>query len=322
MNVVKVAIVGAGFMATEHARAFSALSNVKVVGVHSRSNESASRLAKVYDAAVFASVSEMYEGTKADVVVVAVPELAILNVASKVFCFPWVCLLEKPAGLNLAEAEILLKESKMRKSTVYVGLNRRSYSSTRQVLKILSQDSSPRIINIFDQQDMKFALKIGQPEEVVNNWMYANSIHLIDYFTLLGRGEVESVDIIEPWQPKKPGLVLAAIRFSSGDFGLYQAVWDGPGPWAVTVTTENSRLELRPLEKLTVQQRGERISVERPIEVIDEDFKAGLLYQAQQLLSVLVNEYTELPSLSVATQSMRLVARIYGLDRIAYKDVL
>jgi predicted dehydrogenase len=321
-DTIKIAIVGAGYMAQEHAKAFAALPGVSIVGVHSRTAAKADELAQRYGARRFDSIAEMYEGTRADVVIGAVPELSMPDVARQCFAYPWICLLEKPVGLDLPQAEALLRSSQELGATTYVALNRRSHSSTRQVMQELAEDASPRVINVLDQQDMAIARDIGQPEPVVLHWMYANSIHLVDYLTLLGRGEIVKVDIIKPWTPEQPGLVVAGIHFSSGDFGLYQAVWNGPGPWAVTVTTANSRLEMRPLEKLTVQRRGERRFAEVATDTVDTDFKPGLHFQAQRIIAGVRGEAVGLPTLADATRSMRLVARIYGLDDASEHHVL
>ena len=312
---VKIAIVGAGYMAHEHARAFAAVPGALIVGVHSRTHSRADDLAQAYAAPRFDTIREMYERTRADVVVAAVPELSMPEVAEQCFAHPWTCLLEKPVGLDVYQAERLLSLSDKAGVATYVGLNRRSHSSTRKLVQELADDDSPRLINVLDQQDMEVASALGQPESVVKNWMYANSIHLVDYFSFLGRGEVQAVDIVKPWTPDRPGRVVAAIRFTSGDFGLYQAVWDAPGPWAVTVTTEKNRMEMRPLEKLHLQHRGERKSVEVPTDAVDTEFKPGLYIQAQQIIEGIRGSEVSLPTLADATRSMRLVARIYGINK-------
>jgi hypothetical protein len=107
--------------------------------------------------------------------------------------------------------------------------------------------------------------------------------------------------------------VSSTIRFSSGDVGVYQAVWNGPGPWSVTVTNPSVRLEMRPVEKLAVQRRGERRLSEIEPQSIDSEFKPGLRYQAEQLLAALEGRATSLATLEEATRSMALCAKLYGL---------
>lgn len=310
---ITVALVGAGYMATEHARAFASLPGVRIVGVCGRSRERAHALADQYGARVFDDVATLHRETAAAVVVVAVNELAMRGVCEAVFCHPWTCLLEKPVGLDLAEAQALLAVAQHLGSQAFVALNRRAYASTRQALAELDAGHGPRLVSVLDQQDLAAATAGGQPPAVVRNYMYANSIHLVDYFNCFCRGQVTTVHNAQPWNAAAPGHVVATVHYDSGDCGVYQAVWNGPGPWAVTVTNDDVRVELRPLERLGLQRRGERRLTESPADPIDSAYKPGLLWQAKQTLAALRGEPHGLASLDEATRSMTLVADLYGL---------
>ncbi|MDM4767517.1 Gfo/Idh/MocA family oxidoreductase [Pelomonas sp. SE-A7] len=313
MKQWKIAIVGSGYMAQEHAKAFASLPGVQIVGVAGRSRQRAEALAAQYGTAVNDSVDALYAATQADAVVVAVNELSAREVCLAAFRHPWVCFLEKPVGVDLPQAEEIAAAAASAGTRAYVALNRRSYASTRQALAELATDDSPRLISVLDQQDMVSAREGGQPDEVVRNYMYANSIHLIDYLNLFGRGEIVSVQPTQAWNAEQPGHVVATVHYASGDVGVYQAVWNGPGPWSVTVTNSQVRLEMRPLEKLGVQRRGERRLTEAPADPVDTDFKPGLRHQAEQIVAVLEGQPTRLASLAEATRSMALCADIYGL---------
>lgn len=321
MTRYKIAIVGAGNMATEHARAFASLPDVSIVGICSRSPEHAADLARAYGARSFNDVREMYEATRADVVVVAVNELSMPAIATTCFEYPWTCLLEKPVGIDVQQAEEILAASVSTSAKCYVALNRRSYGATRRAIQELDADPSPRLIDVLDQQDMAGARALGQPELVVQNYMFANSIHLIDYMHIFGRGKVTGVDHISSWDRERPGFVAAAVHFDSGDTAVYQAVWDGPGPWAVSVTACQMRLELRPLERLRIQRRGERRLTEITQDPDDVEFKPGLRHQAALVLSSLQQEVSGLASLADATRSMRLCAALYGMaGRLHFRE--
>jgi predicted dehydrogenase len=308
----KIAIVGAGYMAAEHAKAFAALPDVIVAGICSRTRARAEALASTCGARVFDSIAEMHRETRADAIIVAVNELSMRAVCEACFAYPWAVLMEKPVGVDLADAEQILAAARKAGTRAFVALNRRCYAATRQALAELADDASPRLISILDQEDQVAARAAGQPEAVVRNWMYANSIHLIDYFRLFGRGEIVDVSHVVPWTPERPGFVVTGLRFSSGDVGLYQAVWDGPGPWSVTVTTGQVRLEMRPLERLGIQRRGDRRLAEQPADPVDTAFKPGLRYQAEQLIKVLEGKPPALATLADAAYSMALCADIYG----------
>lgn len=313
---VKVAIVGAGYMASEHLKAFEATGEAEVVGITSRTRARVEALVADHDGIeIFDSLEQMYEKTRADIVVVTVTELYMAEIAKRCFEFPWLVLLEKPAGYNLADARSIQHAAHSKKVRVHVALNRRAYSSTRQALEVLEGNEGPRFIKVLDQQDQHAALTIHKnPPLMVENYMFANSIHLIDYLRVLGRGEVVSVENVVKWDPAAPGIVLALITFSSGDTGLYEGVWNGPGPWVITVNTPDKRLEMRPLEQVSVQLKGERRSQALAIDEADSLYKPGLLFQAQQAILASLGQKNVLPDIDDSFKSMELVANIFNMD--------
>lgn len=317
---IRIALVGAGYMAGEHARAFGDLPGVRVIGVVGRNQDRARALADTYGADVFDDVAAMYEATKADAVVVAVNELSMPAVAESVLRLPWLSLFEKPVGLTLPAAQAILKTARTHGATAYVALNRRSYSSTLNALDLLAQDAGTRLISVLDQQDLESVRQANQPESVIRNYMFANSIHLIDYFLRFGRGTVEQVQVTSPWNDSDPGYVTASLQFSSGDHGVYQAVWRGPGPWAVSVTNPAIRAEMRPLESLQVQKRGERKLVEVSGDELDRNFKPGLHRQARELCRAIRGETPDLCDLEENFRSMLLCAQIYGFAPLPDKN--
>ncbi len=311
-SVCRVAVVGAGYMAREHIRAFQDIPGVEVAGIHSRTPARAEALAaEMHVPGVFGSIADLYSGTHADLVVVAVPELSVNGACRACFEHPWTALIEKPAGYDVVDAEDIERAANAKQRRGFVALNRRHYASTRAVIADLAEQQGPRLIVVRDQQDPVAALQAGQPPLVVKNWMYANSVHVIDYFTVMARGRVSAVDRVIPWNPLEPRYVAAKVTFDSGDVGLYEAIWDGPGPWAVTVNTPQKRWELRPLERAAFQARGTRALVPVDSDPIDERFKAGLRHQAQLAVAAAAGETTPLPTLADALVSMRLVRSIY-----------
>jgi predicted dehydrogenase len=310
----KVAFVGAGYMGTEHAKAFADVPGVEMSGIFSRTRERAEKLAQeVGIKAVYDSVEELYEKTHADLVVVTVTELSMNEVSRACFAFPWTVLLEKPAGYNMPDALEIHAAAEAQGRNVYVALNRRFYAATRAALADLDTIKAPRFIKMQDQQDQATALKYGQPEEVVANWMYANSIHMVDYFTAFGRGKVVEVENVFPWTPDTPGIVVAKLVFDSGDTGLYEGVWNGPGPWAATIQTSEKRWEMRPLEQAAFQAAGSRKLESIEGHEWDTAFKPGLRMQAEQAIRAALGEENDSVTLSESLESMRLVQRIFGL---------
>jgi predicted dehydrogenase len=309
----KVAFIGAGFMSVEHIKAFKSISNVELSGIQSRTFSKSESVAQQFGIkGVFGSIKEMYDSTHADIVVVSVSVASTLEICKEIFQFPWTILIEKPAGHNLSAANSIFEMAKANIRNVFVAFNRRQYSSTRSLISALENDGEKRFVSVLDQQDIILARKTGHPELVLQNWMFANSVHLIDYLLLFCRGEVLSVDTAHDWSYNHPEIVISKVTFTSGDVGLYQAVWNRPGPWAVSVTTKNRRWEMRPLEQLTTQAYGSRVIENIEIDKIDLEYKAGLRYQAEELIKASDRKKHNLPNLEDSLRTMNLVAKIYG----------
>jgi predicted dehydrogenase len=256
----------------------------------------------------------MHAETGADLVVTAVRELDLVGVCRQSFLFPWTHLIEKPLGHDLAEARVLSQMSLEKGTRVYAAFNRRFYSSTLQAMAGLQGETSARLVSILDQEDPDSALAAGQPHAVVENWMFANSIHVIDLFRVFCRGNPTTVRPMLPWRGLGTELVSGEVVFDSGDVGLYQAVWNRPGPWSVTVSTKTKRLEMRPLEKLTCQPAGSRVAQEVEIDPVDRDFKPGLFRMAEAAVAAVRGLQNELPTMECSLRSMELVAALYGKE--------
>jgi predicted dehydrogenase len=308
-----VAIVGAGAMALEHTRAFKDAPGVSLVGITSRTRERAQSLAEdVGIERVFDCIDEMQKHARPDLVVVAVSAQSMYQVGLEALSFDWTVLLEKPPGLSPADTSRLLSAAEDYDTKVYLGLNRRFMSSTRAVLSRLSTDSGQRHIVVEDQQDMNQIRALDHPEIVVNSLMYANSVHLIDYLTLFGRGDVVNVEQVTPWNPDEPDVMVAYVEFSSGDTGTYTCMWNRPGPWSATVTTADVRLEMRPLEEATVQEAGSRITIQFESSDWDQSFKPGFRLQAEEAVRAAMGEPSNLPTLLEASKTVRLIESIYS----------
>ena len=308
----RVALVGAGGMISEHGRAFADVPGVKLVAITNRTRSKAVEVAKELGGlAVYDTIDEMWAETKADIVIMAVYETAILDVAKNIFSYPWAVFMEKPIGLDLLEAREVGKAAAKAERQVWVGLNRRALGSTTAALDDLADDPGPRFIHVQDQQSLETARVIGHAENVVENWMYANSIHLVDYLLAFGRGKATGIEQIVPWSFNEPGIVIAKVAFESGDIGLYEAIWNGPGPWACTVSTPRRRWELKPLEAAKFQNADERILHNVDEVAADANFKPGFRLQAERVVEAWRGKETTAPTIADALQTTELVASIY-----------
>ena len=299
-------------MAREHIRAFKDVPGVTLAGITNRTREKAESLATEFGIPVVSSgIDRLYAETQADVVQVSLYETAIHGAMQRVLSHPWTVQMEKPIGLNVLEAEGILSDAKREGRKVYAGLNRRTLSSTVAVLQDLAEHPEPRYIHVQDQQSLAIARSIGHDPAVVKNWMYANSIHLVDYLLVFGRGTIEELAVLKRWDEADPGVVLAKVVFSSGNVALYEAIWNGPGPWACSVSTPRRRWELRPLERASYQNAGTRTIIAVEPDGWDKSFKPGFRRQAGQVVAAWRGEKNSQATIEEGVAAMRLVSRIY-----------
>jgi predicted dehydrogenase len=310
--MIKIAVIGAGYMAHEHIKAFQAVGGATIAGVMGRSPTNVKNICEEFGILAQAkSVSELYEKTRADALLVAVNEAASPRLLNEALDYPWVILAEKPISLKIADAKQIEQKRAMLNRQVFVAMNRRHYASTRQSQRLLESDDNPRIIEIHDQENIIAATEGGTPSEVISSWMVANSIHLIDYFNIFCRGKLSHIHINAELDVDNPFFSQAFIEYDSGDKGVYTAFWNAPGPWSVKITTKKQLLEMRPLEKLERQifPQRQRHLVDLPED--DQHHKPGLFIQASGLVAAVQSINHFLPSLQDYLTTHELVNKLY-----------
>ena len=309
----RIAIIGAGYMAEEHLKVFSAIPDVELSGICSRTFHRAESLAQKFKISVVCdSIAALYESSRADLVIIAVPELQLLSVLKQAARHPWKMLVEKPLGYNFENALEIVNLINSLNADIYIALNRRHYSSTRYALNKIQNDTGTRVVHVIDQENLIEARNSGQPNKVIENWMFANSVHLIDYFSIFCRGIVLKIENLKSSFEGSSYFISSIIEFESGDLGIYNGIWDAPGPWHVTITTAGTRYEFRPLENLSIQTFPSRELQIIPKSVEDTLFKPGLAVQSEQAILMLRGLPHSLPSLAESIKTMTIIEGIYG----------
>lgn len=308
---VKVSIIGAGYTANEHLKAFKDIEDVELCGIFSRTREKAEKLSEIYEIKnVCNSIEELWEKTEANILIVTVNEPSMPSVIEESVNYNWELLVEKPPALYVEQAERLKEIAEKKNKTIKVALNRASYSVTKFVINEIEKKDGRRVVIAQDQEDPERATSLGRDKEVVDRWMYANSIHIIDYFRIFARGEFVKVTTYGELFLQKPSFIEAHIEFSSGDLGVYQAFWNEPAPWAITVHLPDIRYELRPLEEGKKQIRWQKPEP-IPVNEWDKKFKPGFRVQAEEMAKIVRDGNGNVPTLDDAVKTMKLIREIY-----------
>lgn len=196
-------------------------------------------------------------------------------------------LIEKPGGLDIDDIINLNSVALVKKANVYIGYNRRFFSSTLKVIELIEQDGGITSFN-FEFTEWGHIIKnLSKAKEILNEWFIQNSSHVIDLAFHIGGSPLEMKSFVsggEEWHPKGTVFSGAGISEKNALF-TYNANWESAGRWWVEFLTNKNRYIMKPMEKLFVQKRGS-IAVEK-IELddrLDQSFKPGLFKQVKAFL--------------------------------------
>lgn len=310
---VRVGVVGAGPIAREHLRAVAASEHAVAVGVAGRDPARLAAVSAEFGVPVVVGIEALWRAAAPELVVLCVGTLELADAVAEAAAFPWTILMEKPPGRNLAEAERI--GALLGDRPAFVALNRRFLGATRAVRAGLETDAAegPRFVTVQDQQDIAaFAALPRKTALEARGLMYANSIHLIDYFRALGRADLVEVEPSGRFDPDRTFCQVARLSYANGDEGLYQGFWRGAGGWSVSVTTAAARYRMAPLESAERLAAGSRTATMLPADPADSRCKPGFLRQVEAAVAAARGIPSPAPRFAEALETMRLISAIYG----------
>lgn len=200
-------------------------------------------------------------------------------------------LVEKPVALNLAEGAALATVVRTSGVQLYVGYNRRFYSSIRTALRMIA-DAGEEIESVtfeFNEMVGDVSGPVGSSTSVQKRWLLANSLHVIDAALFkVGYPDPDRTSFVRKgtlvWHPAGSTFVGSGMT-SLGKLFAYHANWSTPGRWGFEWMTSSARFIFRPLEKLSLMRPGSFRIEEVPIDdELDCRFKPGVYLQNQAFL--------------------------------------
>ena len=319
MKKIKVSFIGAGNMADQHLKVFESNKNFIIKGIFSRSNNKVGKILKKYkQLKKYNSILELYKKTKSDLVVVAVNEEQYIKIIKKIINLPWVCLVEKPLGINFKEINFINNLVSEKKKTIFISLNRRFYKSTIIAKKIVKKFKNKKIIlKVVDsqnrdksEQDAK-KLEIKKSNQSLKYLMYSNSVHLIDYISIFCRGDLIKINLKNKWNINSPKNFVAELTFSSGDKAKYFAFWKELKKWEVKISFNKYRLKIKPLEKILISKYfpvTNNINYQNDIK-----YKPGLFLQSKEIVKFFSGKKNQLVTLNEYMKTVNLIKKIYNV---------
>jgi predicted dehydrogenase len=287
VNNKNVWLVGAGGMAVDYANVLRSLGITPVV--IGRGNASAEKFQAQTGLLAVSGGLRAYAGASG----VEVPDAAIVAVGAEALSETTLDLLalgvknilvEKPAGLSLAEISAIASATREHGARTFVAYNRRFYAAVREAQRMIDEDGGVQSFNFEFTEWAHQIEKLEKGTGVKETWFIGNSTHVVDLaFHLCGRPReitcYHGGKGALQWHPSGAIFVGAGVTDRDAYFS-YQANWGAPGRWGLEVCTAKRRLIFRPMEALQVMAEGS-VKIE-PAQIDDSNdaqYKPGLLAQ-------------------------------------------
>src|SRR6185312_16840756 len=197
-------------------------------------------------------------------------------------------LVEKPAGLTTAEIADVVCAASHSRAEVFVAYNRRFYASVSAAQTLIAEDEGLTSFHMEFTERTDQVRASGHDPRVLRNWLLANSSHVTDLAFYLAGDPVEASGLTEgaiDWHPNG-AIFVGHGRTKGGAIFSWHADWNSVGQWGLDLRTRRRRLLMRPLETLGVQERGNLVVSQFPIDdEVDRRYKPGLYRQVEAFLS-------------------------------------
>jgi len=309
MKKIRTALIGAGNIAKEYVKILKKNNSFQIQCIIGRSLKNAKNLSKNNSVKNFHNdVTKVFE-YKLDVIIIAASILSTIKLARQLKNFKGIIFFEKPLGVNFEETKIIRKILKKNKNNCFIGLNRRFYKNIQFVKNFIKKkkDKSIRVVSVYDQENPYFS---NHPKKVKQNWMFANSIHLLDLLNFFTRGYIKKIET-EKKIIKKQKIIISKLHYSSGDIGLYTSIWNRPGPWTFTISLSNYFFEFNPIERLKIRT----ILNNRPVDLLfkqKKSFKPGFEGQLLALKNFFFNrKIGDLLNLEEYFKLAKIIKKVY-----------
>ena len=275
MKKINVGIIGTGKIAQVYVDIFKKLKiNVKIICARNKKKlENFCKINKIKQNTL--NINDLLH-EDIDGIVSCVSPTSSFNVARKLSSFKGSILFEKPVGLNYIQT--LKIKSLYKNKNLFVALNRRYLSAVVKSKKIIDKINEIKFFSFYDQENTIKAKKNGHKKDTIKNWMYANSIHLVDLINYYVNSKIKRIEN-KNFLFKKHKIYFSIIYFKNGDIVEFKSFWNKPAPWKINIFTNKKFLQLKPIEKLSITNLNLKNSIKFKKDDIDNNFKPGFYRQ-------------------------------------------
>jgi len=305
--MVKIALIGAGFIAQTHANAFKQIKNAEIVAVVDKIEEMGRRLVQNCNAKYFMDIDEILKNNDIDLVDICVPtflheEMVLKAAAAKkhIFC-------EKPLALSLEEADNMIKAVKDNGVKAMVGHALRFWPEYMKVKEYIDSGVLGKPLQAFCQR-----LAVT-PDWHQGNWGASEKfgggaaldlhIHDLDYLIwIFGKPSIIMAQgIFDPVAKEAGGLVHIAttIEFKNKVSALAEGGWEFKGAFpftmALRILCENGTIEWIFRAGKNIEERAQNAEIkvyknDGSVEILEADKTDAFFLELSYLVDCIEND--------------------------------
>lgn len=229
--MLKVGLIGCGFMGAMHANCYKNIKGVEIAALADIRREKAEGLAEGTNAVIYGDGMELIEQADVDVIDICLPTFLHAEYALAAMDKVKYLFVEKPVTLTIEESDALLKKSAETGCNVQIGQVIRFWDEYVALKEIVEKKTYGRVVNA------NFRRISPRPDWGWNNWLLDNAlsggaaqdlhIHDVDYVLSLF-GEPKAFSSIKNVLGEKNSYIHTLMQYEDHAVTV-EGTWDLPG---------------------------------------------------------------------------------------------
>lgn len=268
--MLKVGLIGCGFMGNQHADCYKQMSDVELVAVADVRKEKAESLVEGTNAVIYGDGMELIANADVDVIDICLPTYLHAKYALAAMDKVKYLFVEKPVTLTVKESKELIKKAEKTGCEVQVGQVIRFWDEYEYLRDVIAENKYGKVVNA------NFRRLSPSPEWGWNNWLHnveqsggaAQDLHIHDIdYVLSIFGEPKKINTITNKIGEEKNYINSILEYDEFVVGV-EGTWNLPAshPFQATfrVVFEKAVIENSPAGFMLYTDEGaEKIKIEK-----------------------------------------------------------
>lgn len=223
--MLKVAVVGAGYMGRNHIRIFRTFDDIDLVAVAEPDKKIAEIINRIYGVKVYPTLKQILKLHKIDIVSISSPTSTHYVLASQALKLGIATFVEKPITETIWQGQKLIELTEEYKAPLMIGHIERFNPAVVELKRRLKNNQLGKIFEIRSERRGSFPERISDVGVVIDL-----ATHDIDLYEYLLESKVISIKAVTKkcFHPKHEDYVVSLMDLKNGTTGILNVNWITP----------------------------------------------------------------------------------------------